>query len=79
MRYTGILFVVLGTVLLLKNLGFITIAVWDVIWPIAIVFFGLSFMMRGRHHFGGICGGWCKGKMCGKDCEHCEEETENKK
>ncbi len=76
MRYTGILFVVLGIVLLLKNLGFITVAIWDIIWPIAIMLFGLGVMTRGRHHLGGMCGGWCKGKMCGKDCE---EETENTK
>ncbi len=77
MRYAGILFVVLGAVLLLKNLGFITVAVWDIIWPIAIVLFGLGIMTRGgRHHLGGMCGGWCNGKICGKDCE---EGTENKK
>jgi hypothetical protein len=70
MRYIGILLVVVGAVLLFKNLGYIAVAVWDIVWPIAVVLAGLALITKHRHHWYGMWGGCCKGD--GGDCKNCK-------
>jgi hypothetical protein len=40
------LFVIIGVVFLLRNLGVISGDVWGVIWPIALVAFGLYLFLK---------------------------------
>ncbi len=42
----GLVWIAIGTVLLLDNLGLITFDVWD-LWPLVLVFAGLSILSRG--------------------------------
>lgn len=58
------IFIVAGVVILLKNLGFITADVWDVLWPLALIALGLSMLTRRGTH-GHIP--WCK-------CDDCEQK-----
>jgi predicted membrane protein len=43
--------IVMGGLLLLQNFGYINGNVWEIIWPVWLIFLGVSFMFRGR--FGG--------------------------
>jgi len=43
----GLLVIVVGVLFLLKNLGVIGGNFWDILWPIIIVFVGIS-MLFGR-------------------------------
>lgn len=74
MRPVGILLVVVGFVLLLKNLGYITVAVWDIVWPVAVILIGISLFSRHRRYMHGMWGTWCKGK-CKEEGGHCETCT----
>ena len=47
----GIFLIVLGTVWLLSNLGYITATVSEIIWPVIIIALGLSFIFKKGHHF----------------------------
>jgi len=51
----GIIILVAGLVLLLKNVGMISTEAWDIIWPVLIIIVGLKKMRRK-----GCCG---HGKM----------------
>jgi hypothetical protein len=45
--YVGFLLIVIGVLFLLKNLGIISGSFWDILWPIVVVFVGIS-MLFGR-------------------------------
>jgi hypothetical protein len=45
--YIGFLLIVIGVLFLLKNLGIISGSFWDILWPIVVVFVGIS-MLFGR-------------------------------
>lgn len=49
--------IVIGGLFLLRNFGYIHGNVWEIIWPVWLIFLGLSFLFR--PHFGGpgVCGG----------------------
>jgi len=44
--FFGLLLVVIGIVFLLENLGIVTGDVWDVIWPLIIILFGISVITK---------------------------------
>jgi uncharacterized membrane protein len=45
----GSVLIVIGLVALLKNLGYITTGVWEVVWPVLLIVLGVSFIKR-RHN-----------------------------
>lgn len=44
----GLFLVVLGVLLLLKEVGIITGGFWGYVWPILLILFGLSLMSRDK-------------------------------
>jgi predicted membrane protein len=47
-RFWGILWLVVGTSLLLNSLGMARIGFWDLVWPLLIVLVGVRLIMRAR-------------------------------
>jgi len=45
--YIGFLLIVVGVLFLLKNLGIISGSFWEILWPIVVVFVGIT-MLFGR-------------------------------
>ncbi len=56
----GIFLIIIGGVFLAKNVGIIDEAAWDVIWPLALVAFGLYLVAKHHKH-----GSWCDWCGCG--------------
>lgn len=48
--------IVVGCLLLAQTLGYIGGNVWEIIWPIWLIFWGLSFLLRGRAGITGCAG-----------------------
>lgn len=46
----------IGGLLLARNLGYIHMDVWQIIWPVILIFLGLSFLFRGRARVAGCAG-----------------------
>ncbi|MDD2909408.1 MAG: DUF5668 domain-containing protein [Candidatus Pacebacteria bacterium] len=44
--FIGFSILIIGVILLLKNLGFISINAWSIIWPCIIITFGLSLIFK---------------------------------
>lgn len=44
--YVGLAVLVAGVLFLLKNLGYISSNVWDIIWPCLVVILGLAMIFR---------------------------------
>lgn len=44
--FWGLILIVVGLFLLLQNLGFIPGGLWDILWPVALMAFGLSMVLR---------------------------------
>lgn len=42
----GFVFITIGIVLLLKNLGFISGGLWGMIWPALLMIFGISLVIK---------------------------------
>lgn len=59
----GIIVTIIGVLFLLKELGYIALVSWDLIWPVIIILVGVSMMMR-RCRTCGRMGAW----HCGGDC-----------
>lgn len=61
----GIFLIIIGGVYLLKNTGYLTQGAWDLVWPLALVSFGL-YLVAKKHKHGGLCEwcgcGWKKGE-----------------
>jgi len=53
----GLFLVVVGVLLLLKEVGIITGGFWGYIWPVLFIIFGLSLMSRGKKD-DWCCMGW---------------------
>ncbi len=49
----GATLIVVGVIFLLKNLGIISGVAWDIIWPTALIAFGLVLIFK-RHRLGGF-------------------------
>ncbi len=49
-------FIVVGGLLLAQTLGYIGGNIWEIIWPVWLIFLGLSFLFRGRAGFSGCAG-----------------------
>lgn len=56
MYIIGIVFVLVGVVSLLENLGFLPVGFWEFFWPALLIVVGLSFLCRVQCKE-------CKGKM----------------
>lgn len=44
--FWGYLLIIIGLVILLKNLGLFTAAAWDIIFPAAIILIGLAIVFK---------------------------------
>ncbi len=44
--FFGLLLVVIGAVFLLQNLGIVSGSVWNLIWPLIIMLFGISLLIK---------------------------------
>jgi len=44
--FWGAVLLLVGTLLLLENLGILTVDVWQVLWPSLIILFGMWFLLR---------------------------------
>ena len=51
----GIVLIVVGVVFLLQNLGFVTGAVWNIIWPVFIILIGISMVIKNGDRFNNNC------------------------
>lgn len=49
-------FIVIGGLLQAQALGYIHSNVWAIVWPVWLIFLGLSFLFRGRARFSGCAG-----------------------
>jgi hypothetical protein len=60
----GGMLMVMGGLLLAQNFGYIRGDMWQVIWPVFLIFLGISFLFRSRWHGGlppgapGVTGDW---------------------
>ncbi len=63
--FIALVLVIVGVVMLLKNLGVITAEAWDIVWPVALIALGLSMVWRRKTacHMP-----WCK-------CNDCETKS----
>ena len=52
----GLIILVIGVILLLRNLGYINMELWNIIWPSIWIVVGLKFMLKKKKH-GDSC--WC--------------------
>jgi|WetSurMetagenome_2_1015567.scaffolds.fasta_scaffold88827_2 hypothetical protein len=46
----GIAIVIVGAVFLLQNLGFISASSWNIIWPLLLIFIGVSMICKKKGH-----------------------------
>lgn len=44
--FWGSLIIVIGLIILLKNLGIITAGVWSILWPLLLIMFGVSLLTK---------------------------------
>lgn len=44
--FWGTIIIVIGMIMLLKNLGIITTGVWSVLWPLLLIIFGISLLTK---------------------------------
>lgn len=64
----GLVLVILGVFFLLKNAGIIDGNFWGYLWPILIIFLGLSVMDKDKKKKdNGCCFWWCNHKSKSKD------------
>ncbi len=54
----GYIILVIGVALLLRNLGYIDMGLWNIIWPSIWILVGLKFMLKKKKHGHGH-GCWC--------------------
>jgi hypothetical protein len=76
----GLLAILVGIVYLLKNLDLITPIQWDILWPVIVIYIGITLVARDRCWH---CGVWHDGIRDAKkrghgDCD-CDECTDKKK
>lgn len=48
--FWGTLLILIGFIALLKNLGFITVGVWETVWPILLIVVGVSLLSKRRNN-----------------------------
>lgn len=60
---TGIIVAIVGVLFLLKELGYVSMVNWNLIWPVIVILVGLSMTMKRCRMCGGR--GLCK-DGCGK-------------
>ena len=46
---SGLILLIIGTVFLLQNLGYISEGAWSIIWPIILVVIGLSIVLKRKN------------------------------
>lgn len=57
----GLILVVIGAAFLLKNLGILDAAMWNIIWPALLIVVGIRLICWHKCREGK---GWCWGKKC---------------
>ena len=45
----GLILIIIGTVFLLQNLGYISGAAWAIIWPAILIVIGLGILLKRRN------------------------------
>lgn len=50
LRVNGLVWTVIGGLLLLSGLGILHVSLWQLIWPTLLIFVGAHLMLRSRHH-----------------------------
>lgn len=48
--FLGFFILALGILFLLKNLNVIYGDTWDIVWPLLIIAFGASLVLKKKHH-----------------------------
>jgi hypothetical protein len=48
--FVGFFVLALGILFLLKNIGVIYGDMWDIVWPLIIIAFGVSLLFKHRRH-----------------------------
>jgi hypothetical protein len=52
----GVLVLIIGLFFLLRNLGWITGDLWNILWPLIIIAIGFKMIFKKKHsHCGGTC------------------------
>jgi len=46
----GLIILIIGIILLLRNLGYIDMELWNIIWPCIWIIVGLKFLLKGKKH-----------------------------
>jgi len=62
----GIIVILVGVVFFLKNLGYLAVVSWDLIWPLIVVIVGIGMISRRCKN----CGMW--------GCHRCDSKPEIK-
>lgn len=44
----GASLIILGAIFLLKNLGFLSMVNWEIVWPIAVIAIGIALVYKKR-------------------------------
>jgi hypothetical protein len=50
--FIGLIIVCLGTIFLLRNLGILSGAMWEIFWPSLIIVFGLAMIFKKKRKSG---------------------------
>lgn len=51
----GIIILTIGVSFLLKNLGLISVSVWNIFWPLLLIVSGLALILKRRDPLGRRC------------------------
>jgi len=57
----GLIILIIGITLLLRNLGYLSVELWNIVWPSVWIIVGLKFMLKKKGHGHGN-GHWCCGQ-----------------
>jgi len=49
MLFISLVLIIIGAVFLLKNLGYLSVGVWSIIWPLLIVVIGVYLLTIARN------------------------------
>jgi len=71
----GIIIIIIGVVFLLKNLGVISIAVWNIIWPCILIVIGVRLLFR-HQPWWADWKEWKKWRKCSSKSGRISDESE---
>jgi len=75
----GIIIIIIGVAFLLKNLGVISIAVWNIIWPCILIVIGVRLLFRHQPWWSNWSGykEWKKWRKCSSKSGRTSDENED--